>query len=399
MRKAFKYQIEVSPEIEEKLTSTLDICRELYNAAVQERRDAYKIAGKSINYTAQQNQLPEIKQVREDLTGVYSQVLQAVLRRVETSFDNFFRRIQEGAKEPGYPRFKGKYRYNSFVYTQTGWSLDGDKLHLSKIGTVRVILSQPIVGNVKTVTIKREVDKWFVSFSCEIEATPLPQTAQVIGIDVGLEHFLTDDKGKTVDNPRHLRKSEQKLAKAQRKMSRKKRFSGQWKRSKKKLAKIHTKIKNQRKDFTHKLSRKIVNKYDLIFFENLNIAGMVQNHHLAKSISDAGWAIFFAMLIYKAVEAGKLAKNVNPNGTSQECSGCHKKVIKGLSVRWHKCPYCGLVLHRDQNAALNILARGIELLLAAGLAVTAPGGLALAELMKGEPSESSSQRLPQAESS
>jgi putative transposase len=160
------------------------------------------------------------------------------------------------------------------------------------------------------------------------------------------------------------------------------------------VVKIHSKIANQRKDFAHKQSRKLIDKYDAICFENLTITSMVKNSKLAKSILDASWGMFFHMLQYKAEEAGKLVINIDPKGTSQECSGCHKKVVKDLSMRWHKCPFCGLILHRDFNSALNILARGISYLLAAGLAVTAPGGLMLVKPMKGESSESSIERLP-----
>ncbi|MEW6733975.1 MAG: transposase, partial [Acidobacteriota bacterium] len=161
-----------------------------------------------------------------------------------------------------------------------------------------------------------------------------------------------------------------------------------------KVAKTHSKIKNQRKDFSHKQSRKLVNNNDIIFYENLNIRGMVQNPHLANSISDVGWGMFFSQLDYKAEDASKLAKNVVPNNTSQLCSGCKKKVPKALSVRWHKCPYCGLELDRDTNAARNILARGIATLQAEGLSVSAPGGLALARLLNGEPWDINLHMLP-----
>jgi putative transposase len=394
MMKAYKFRIEVSEAIEQKFEATIDICRELYNSALQERNDAYKWQHKSINYTHQQNQLPDIKKDRTDLKAVHSQVLQDALHRVESAFDHFFRRVREGYHNPGYPKYKNKSRYNSITYPQGGWTLNGDKLRLSKIGTMRVRISQPIIGKIKTVTIKREVGKWYVSFACEIDANTLPATAKAIAIDVNLENFYTDHNGKKVDNPRHLRKSEKKLRKLQRQASRKKKKSNNWKKAQRKVAKQHTKIKNQRRDFTHKQSRKLVNKYDIIFYENLNIAGMLKNPKLAKSISDVAWGMFFDQLEYKAEYAGKLAKNVNPHNTSQLCSACNKKVPKGLSVRWHKCIYCGLELNRDQNSALNILARGIELLQAEGLSVSAPGGLALARLLNGEPWDIPSHLLP-----
>ncbi|MEW6737875.1 MAG: transposase, partial [Acidobacteriota bacterium] len=273
MKKAFKYRIETSRAVERKLEATLDICRELYNGALQERRDAYKLAGISINYHAQAVQLPEIKEIRCDVDTVHSQVLQETLKRLQRAFDGFFRRIKEGST-PGYPRFKGKARYDSFTYPQGGWKLAGDKLTLSKIGSMRVRLSRSIEGKIKTVTIKREVDKWYVVFSCEVESQAIASTGKAIAIDVNLENFYTDHNGKKVDNPKHLRKSENKLKKAQKKLSRKKKGSRHWQRAQQKVARIHTKIKNQRKDFAHKQSRKIVNNNDLIFYENLNIKGM-----------------------------------------------------------------------------------------------------------------------------
>ncbi|MBI4850383.1 MAG: IS200/IS605 family element transposase accessory protein TnpB, partial [Acidobacteria bacterium] len=180
-------------------------------------------------------------------------------------------------------------------------------------------------------------------------------------------------------------KLEERIKFLQRKLSRCKAFSGHWKRIKKQLAKLHRKVANQRKDFLHKQANKLVKQADVIVYEDLNIRGMVQNHHLAKSISDVSWGMFFKLLDYKAENAGKLTVDICPKNTSQDCSNCKKKVPKGLSARWHKCIYCGTVLHRDHNAAKNILARGIETLLADGLAVIAPGGLALVRSAKGEP--------------
>jgi len=303
---------------------------------------------------------------------VHSQVLQNVLKRVDHAFEGFFRRVVAGER-PGYPR------YDSFTFPQSGFRVEGDKLHLSKIGSVRRRMSRPVKGSIKTLTIKREGDQWFAVFSCEVPDPVLSVTVEneplkVVGIDVGLESFVTDDQEAKIENPRFFRQTEAKLKQAQRRLSRKKKRSGHYRRQSRKVAGLHRKIANQRKDFLHKLLRKLVNRFDIICFENLNVAGMLKNEHLAKSISDASWAMFLAMLVYKAGYAGKQAVNVNPRGTSQACSRCHTRVPKALSVRWHTCPYCDVSLDRDHNAALNIRARGIELLLAAGLVVTAPGG-------------------------
>ena len=350
MRKALKYRLKIPNEVRDRLETTLDSCRTLYNTALQQRRDTYQMHKTSIHYTMQANELPTLKTEFPEFQQVHSQVLQEVLKRVQKAFDGFFRRIKTSQK-PGYPRFQSKKRYDSFTFPQGGWKLDGNTLQLSKIGKIRIRMSRPIEGEVKTVTIKQEANHWYVIFSCEIPDVDkqLPETAKMLGIDLGLESFYTDHNDKHIDNPRYLRKSQEKIKKAQRELSKKQKYSGRWKRQVQKIIKLNLKITNQRKDFLHKLSRKIINSYDIIVFEDLNISGMVRNHKLAKSISDAAWGMFVNMLEYKAEWAGKIALNVNPRGTSQECSQCHQKVLKGLSIRWHKCPHCGLILHRTSG--------------------------------------------------
>lgn len=381
--KAYKFKMKPSRRIASAFAQWLDVCQELYNAALAERRDAYRLSGISINYSAQSAQLPEIKSIRADVGLVYAQVLQDVLRRVERTYAAFFRRIKDGDK-PGYPRFKSKARYDSFTYPRQGFKLAGNKLSLSKIGNCLVRLSRPIEGKVKTCTIKREGDGWYVIFVCETELQPLPATGNIKAIDVGLEYFITDQHGEVVQPPEFYRASEYKLQKAQRQLSKKQKGSGHWRRAKARVAKVHSHVANQRKDFLHKLSTQIIRENDIIFFELLNIAGMAKNCHLAKSISDAAWGTFIIMLSYKAEWAGRMALNINPKGTSQLCSRCGERVPKGLSTRWHRCPHCELEIQRDHNAALNILARGMALL-AVGQTVTAPGGLALAGPANGEP--------------
>ncbi|MCI0485035.1 MAG: transposase [Blastocatellia bacterium] len=383
MKRAFKYKIKPSKAVERKLDATLDTCRELYNAAIEERRSAFNTSHTCITYKNQQNQLPDIKKIRPDLVYIHSQVLQDVLKRVQLAFEAFFRRVREG-DNPGYPRFKSKDRYHSFTYPQSGFKLEGNKLWLSKLGTMQLAMTREVCGTVKTVTIKREGKDWFVIFTCETEAQPQAATGRVKAIDVGLEYFFVDQDGQVEENPRFYRKSEKKLAHAQKRLSRKKKYSKHWKQAKEKVARIHRKIANQRKDFLHKLSTRIIKENDIIFFEDLNISGMMRNHCLAKSIADASWGMFLWMLVYKAEGAGKRALNVNPNGTSQICSGCGNRVPKGLSERWHRCPYCGLELQRDHNSAKVIYARGIELLPAVGQTEVARGGLGVPESEKRE---------------
>ena len=357
--KSYKFKVKRNAKFEAACNLTLDLCRELYNAALQERRDAYKINGISINYHAQAIQLPQIKRIRKDLGGVYSQVLQDVLRRVEKAFAGFFHRVKEG-KTPGYPRFKPASRYDSFIYPQKGFKLAGDKLQLSKIGSCRIHLSRPIEGWIKTCTIKREADGWYVIFAVEEnQCRFFPKTGKRVGIDVGIENFATLSTGKPIENPEYLREAERELKTAQRKVSRRRdKRSKRRRKAVKLLAKKHQKIARQRADFHHKTALEIVRKYDRITVEDLNIKGMVKNHRLAKSISDAGWSQFTEILTSKAESAGRKVSKVNPSYTSQDCSKCGARVRKTLATREHRCLSCGLVLHRDHNAAINIEKRG-----------------------------------------
>jgi putative transposase len=345
------------------LTATLDVCRELYNAALQERRDAYRQATVSLNYYDQANQLPDIKRERPDLTATHSQVLQDTLKRVQKAFDGFFRRIKAGEKA-GYPRFRNKYRYNSFTFPQTGWKLEGDKLTLSKIGSCRVRFSRPVEGTIKTLTIKREVDGWHVSFSVESnQCRYIPKTCASVGLDVGLENFATLSTGKTIANPQHLRLAERRLKTTQRVVSRRKRGGHNRRKAACLLAKQHLKVKRQRLDFAHKTSLQLIREFDDIGVEDLNIGGMVKNHHLAKSIADAAWGTFLLILDAKAAEAGRRVWKVAAAYTSEDCSACGARVRKTLATREHRCIECGLMMHRDHNAAINIRGRADRLVM------------------------------------
>ncbi len=375
-KQAYKFRLYPTRKQEQALTWTLDRCRELYNAALQERKDAYRMAGKTITYYDQANQLPDIKQIREEYQIIHSQVLQDVLMRVKRSFDHFFRRVKEGST-PGYPRFQGYNRYDSFTFPQGGYSLTHDsRVCLSKIGSIKVRLHREIKGKIKTCTIKREGNAWYVVFTCEVEPEPQENNAKAVGIDLGLLHFATLSDGSTIDNPRYYRKAEKKLERLQQALSRKKRGSHRRKKAAGQVAKAHRKIRNQRMDFLHKESRKLVDAYGTIVFEALQPANMSKRPKpkqdengkylpngaaakggLNKSIVDAGWAMFQQFCTYKAEEAGRKVLFVNPQYTSQVCSGCGQIRKKELSERWHSCD-CGTELDRDHNAALNILRLG-----------------------------------------
>jgi len=359
MQLAYRYRLYPNKEQTQRLQSTLNTCRFLYNSALEERREAYRLQRVSLGYRHQQNELPDCKAEAPELHDVYSQVLQATLKRLDRAFQNFFRRVKDGDKKPGYPRFKGKYRYHSFIYPQSGFGIKAGNLHLSKIGDIKIKLHRPIEGEIKTLAITRKVDNWYACFLVEVP-TPKPKLIKTaVGIDAGLNSFATLSTGEHIDNPKWFRDSERRLTHHQKSLSRKKLRSRNRNRQRVKVAKLHERVANQRKDFHHKLSRQLVDKYDLIAVEKLNIKGMVRNHHLAKSISDAGWGQFIAFVSYKAERAGGMAVAVNPSGTSINCSVCGFPVLKSLATRVHKCPNCGLIMDRDENAARNILARAL----------------------------------------
>jgi putative transposase len=360
MLKAYKCRIYPSRAQRASLMYWLGLCCELYNAALQERRDAYNICQKSITYRDQQDQLPEIKQLRLELNAIHSQVLQDVLRRLDKAFAAFFRRVRENEK-PGFPRFRSRSRYSSFTYSQSGFSIESGKIRLSKIGRVKIKLHRPIEGHIKTLTITRTAtDKWFACFAVECEPEPLPSVSGATGVDCGLKEFAVLSNGEPIHNPRFFRVEEKRLAKAQRKLSAAVKGSPERRKRRKVVARVHERIANKRRNFAHQESRKLVNKYAIIVFENLNIRGMLKNHCLAKSIADAAWSQLIQFTTYKAEWAGRRVVQVDPRNTSQMCSGCGEIVEKSLSVRIHACPGCGLTIDRDHNAAINILRLGLQ---------------------------------------
>jgi putative transposase len=355
-RKTFKYKLRLTPQQGQAMELVLRRCRELYNAALQERREAWQKCGVNVTFASQSAQLPAIKEVRPEYRDIHSQVLQDVLTRLDCAFQAFFRRVKAG-EQPGYPRFHGTNRYSSFTYKLfgNGATLDNGFLVLSKIGRIGVRWSRPLEGTPKTVTISHEADGWYVCFSCaEVPVQPLPPTGRETGIDVGLKVFLITSEGDAVENPRHHRKAEKQLKKAQRRVSRRKKGSKRRRKAVTLLKRKHQKVKRQRHDFHHKTANTLLLQYDVIYREDLRVANMVRNPHLSKSISDAGWAQFRTILEAKAACAGRQVVAVPPAYTTQDCSACGTRIPKSLSVRTHVCTSCGLVLDRDENAARNI---------------------------------------------
>ena len=356
VRKAYKYKLKPTPDQARQLETVLWRCRTLYNTALEQRITVYRRCGVTLTCSQQQAELPDLKAAFPEYGAIHAQVLQDVLTRLDKTYQAFFRRVKAG-QTPGFPRFQGRNRYHSFTYKQygNGARLDNGFLVLSKIGRVAVRWSRPWEGTPKTVTISQEADGWYAVISCaDVPAQPLPPTGRETGIDVGLKVFLITADGDAVDNPRLHRRCEQQLAKAHRRVSRRKKGSHRRRKAVGLLGKQHQTVKRQRADFHHKTARMLLRQYDTIYLEDLRVANLVRNRHLAKSISDAGWAQFRTIREATAACAGRRVIAVPPASTSQDCSGCGARIPKSLSVRTHVCTSCGLVLDRDQNAARNI---------------------------------------------
>jgi putative transposase len=355
MKRTFKYRIYASKQTIEKAEHWLDLCRWLYNTALEQRILTYRQNHKSLTCYDQIYELPNLKKVMPKYRDIGSQVLQDVLKRLDKTFKAFFRRSN------GFPRFKGKERYDSFTLGyQCGWKLQDKFLCISKLGVFKLKLSREIKGTIKTITIRKTpTNKWYVCFSCDnVPIKQLSKTNKSVGLDVGIKSFCVDSEGKQTNNPLYMRQAEAILRRKQRKLSRRIKGSNRRKKTRLLVAKAHEHIQNQRNDFLHKLANYYIANYDSIYIEDLKINNMVKNRHLSKSISDSSWGTFASMLTYKAEGAGRELVRVPPHNTSQLCSNCGLKVGKTLAVRVHKCPYCGLILDRDENAAKNILTFG-----------------------------------------
>jgi putative transposase len=360
-RRTFKYRAYPNQAQAEALDAQLGEACRLYNSALDERRSAWKMQRTSISYYDQANQL---KAIRSDgsLNLANFSACQDVLRRVEKTFRAFFARVKAGRKA-GFPRFRSRRRYDSLTFPSYGDGCrlrENGRLYLQGVGNLKVKLHRPVEGKIKTVSVKREAGNWYALFSCEVEPSPLPPSAEAVGIDVGLATFAVLSDGSEIANPRYSRKAQAAVRRAQRKVARRKRRSNGRRKAVVLLQKAHAHVANQRNDFTHKAARTLVDRFGLIAVEDLNIKGLAGSM-LARSIHDAGWGMLLARLDDKAESAGRQIVRVNPNGTTQRCSGCQTVVLKTLSQRWHDCPACGLSLSRDENAAREILRLGLSL--------------------------------------
>ena len=360
IHKTFEYKIRPNRPFIEACERELEHSRQIYNAALEERINCYKMTGHTINYVEQSRHLTDARSLPE-LKAHLRTIQSDALERVEEAFVAFFKRVKRGTIKAGFPRFKGRDRYHTFSQkyeSQRACPLKGDKLTVPGVGSCRVRLSRPIEGRVKQLRITRRADGWYALLVCElVKPEPLPATGESVGIDVGIKSFATLSNGEQIENPRFIRNASENLTKQQRRLSKKKRGSNNRKKAKQKVALAHLKVARARKDFHHKTTAKLVKRFDAIAVEDLNVKGMVKNHSLAKAISDVAWRAFFLILKSKAENAGRVFEKVNARFTSMACSHCGHVQKMPLAVRLFVCEACEFVLDRDHNAALNIKVR------------------------------------------
>ena len=359
MLATYRYRLYPTKCQKRKLEATLETCRRWYNACLEERKTAWDDRQESVGKYAQ---LRKVKDHRRDnpwAAQLHSHILQVTTCDLDKAFQAFFRRIQSG-EEPGYPRFRGRDRFDSFGLKEygNGFRLDGRRLKVTGIGRMAVRWHRPVGGEVKTLRIRRQAGAWYASFSCDAQPEFLPSTGAEVGIDVGMASLLTTSDGEHIENPKWYRSEQALLRILQRRVARRKLGGVNRRRAVRAVARQHAYVANRRMDFLKKLVYGLISRYDRIAVEDLQIPNMVRNPHLAKSLLDAGWGYFRMHLSFKAAWAGKTVVAVPPAYTSKTCSACGA-VFENLTLadRWVRCD-CGLSMDRDENAALNLLALG-----------------------------------------
>lgn len=404
MVRVYDYRLYPTPAQARSLSDLLESLRLFYNAALQERREDYRRAKEaalasgskpkaSVSLATQEKAVKHVKALCPEYDALHTHLYQDALSRLDEAFQGFFRRVKAGQKA-GFPRFKSFGRYTSFTFKDAGTGngarlIDkdakrgsgpafptvmggGKRLLLSGIGKVKLKLHRPYEGRVKQVRVCRKSDgHWYAQFVCDdVPKKPLPKTGKSVGIDVGLSTFAALSDGGMVANPRFREAAQREIARKSRAVARRVKGSSGRKEAVAALARVHARVRAQRRQFHHETAKAIVAKYDAICVEELNVKGLARGM-LAKQVNNAGWSAFLQVLANKAECAGREFVKVDARGTSQECSGCGTVVRKGLHVREHRCPACGLVLDRDVNAAKNVKGRGTAFV--EGRAVASPG--------------------------
>ena len=370
-KKAYKYRIYPTAEQVHILARTFGCCRYVYNWALRQRTDAYYKDGERLYYEATAQRLTSLKKQADHvwLNDISSVPLQQSLRHLDTAFRNFF----EGRAQ--YPKFHKKHGEQAATYASTAFKWDGTSLTLAKMSEpLNIVLSRPLPKGAKpsTVTVSKDcANRYFVSILLEEDIKPLPVVNKQVGLDLGLKSMVVTSDGYTYGNPKFFAKDEKKLAQAQRRQTRKKKGSKNRAKARHKVAKIHAKIADRRRDYQHKLSTQIIRENQIVCVESLQVKNMVQNHSLAKAMSDVGWGEFVRQLEYKAKWYGRTLVRIDKfYPSSKRCFDCgHVLDTLSLDVRVWTCPECGVIHDRDINAAKNIHAAGLTVFDACGEAV------------------------------
>lgn len=341
------------------LEAILESQRQLYNAALEERIDAYRKAGMTRTYIDQTKALTEWRQSDREACALPVSLQRATLKRLEEAYKGFFRRLKAGSKA-GFPRFRGKGWFDSFGFRQfSGISLQGCRIRFKGMpGPLRLHLHRqmPAEAVIKSCTFRREAKGWNVCLAAEVPASALRDGECVVGVDLGITTFAGLSDGGFIPSLKAARRAGRRLRLVQRALARKKRGSKSRLKARMAVARCHGATARQRANQLHQASARLVRDYDVIAIEALNVKGLARGV-LAKDVHDASWARFISMLRYKAERAGARLVEVDPHNTTQDCSGCGVKVPKELGERSHDCPHCGLSIDRDLNAARNILHR------------------------------------------
>jgi putative transposase len=374
----------VSPTVRQRaaLEALLGVQCELYNAALEERRGAWRWERRSVSYVDQCRTLTALREVRPEVLAAGVTVCRGTLRRLDWAFAAFFRRCREGER-PGYPRFRPRSRWDSLQWEdRNGWRLDEAtrRLHLHGIGALKVRLHRPLRGTPKAITMRREGRRWWVAVRCvDVPAEPLSRTGRQVGIDLGVRVLVATSDGALFANDRFGRRAADQLARAQQALDTKQRGSQRRRLARERVAAAHRRIRNRRTDALHQLSRRLVNDHDLIVHEQLTITNLVRRPKrrpdpdhpggyarngasaktaLNRSIQDAGWGQLLAMIAYKAESAGRTVIAVDPRHTSRTCAHCGHRSAANRRGAVFECQACGHVAHADTNAAVNILRAG-----------------------------------------